>query len=326
MNFIERNALRSFDPDDIIFQEEDTGNSMYIIQTGKVEISKESNGSKIILAVLDKGSVFGEMALIDGRARSATATAVTATQCLEISRMLFKKHLEEVPNWLKAFVQILSERLRESNKKLNPVSDDEVSQQSVYLVSKNMEGRSPNRLDEISIPWKPMARDISFVLHQPFERIEKVLNKLTLSDMAKSEMNHEYGRLFVITDTEKFQQFSDYCRARYAEKHGEKIENQFSKRSECEAALIKFLWDLIRGQGNANDVEYHFLESRLNEEMYGGFNDFKHEFSLLKNLGVYETRLNGDDERFFLFDRERLRKLVDVDETISSFETLESKL
>ena len=105
MNFMERNNTRQFEAGDVIFKEKDPGSSMFIIQSGEVEVSTTKNHIKVVHAKLGKGVIFGEMALIDGQPRSATVTAIKPTVCVEISRMLFQKHMDELRA---AFIPVLS--------------------------------------------------------------------------------------------------------------------------------------------------------------------------------------------------------------------------
>ena len=56
-----------------LFQEGDRGEEMYIIQSGKVKISKRIRGVEKTLATLEKGEFFGEMAILNDKPRSATA-------------------------------------------------------------------------------------------------------------------------------------------------------------------------------------------------------------------------------------------------------------
>ena len=66
--------LRSYRKSEIIFEEGDTGNEMYLVHSGKVLVSvKRGESEKVKLAVLNPGDFFGEMALVDDCQRSATA-------------------------------------------------------------------------------------------------------------------------------------------------------------------------------------------------------------------------------------------------------------
>lgn len=193
MAYLEKQAVR-YKASEIIFQEDDTGNSMFIIQSGIVEVSKVINKQKVVLAKLKKGSIFGEMALVDNKPRSATVSAITNVSCLEMSRMLFDKRLEEIPRWMRSFYQILVERLREADNKQSSSDAGEVAKQIVYFLSFLLLRGKPDRFDRISIPWKESAESTAFLLNVPNEVVTKVMNKLTLTSLAKSETMYKEGR------------------------------------------------------------------------------------------------------------------------------------
>jgi hypothetical protein len=76
----------SFQPGTPIFREGDPGDSAYVIERGRVEISTQVRKKKKVLGSLGPGQVFGEMAVIDNAVRSATGTAVEETQLTVIAR------------------------------------------------------------------------------------------------------------------------------------------------------------------------------------------------------------------------------------------------
>src|SRR5436309_14418953 len=82
-----------------LFSAGDAGDSMYLIEDGKVQISmRSSDGEELILAMLAQGDFFGEMALIDGKARSANATVVESSRLAVLSRPHFLAFLSSSPN------------------------------------------------------------------------------------------------------------------------------------------------------------------------------------------------------------------------------------
>ena len=118
-----------FNDGDVIFEEDIPGDKMYILINGNVRISKRASKKKGIireteLAIIDPGQCFGEMGLIDKRARSAKATAkgnailfsITDKMLLRISnnRKFFAISLKLYRN----FAQMLARRLRDSNQKV----------------------------------------------------------------------------------------------------------------------------------------------------------------------------------------------------------------
>ncbi len=106
-----------------IFQEGEVGTEMYLIASGKVRISKMVPGvGEEALAILEPGSYFGEMALIDDTPRSADATAhMPATlyviQKADLEELMFL-HKDLAYELLWTFVRTLSARLRETNDKI----------------------------------------------------------------------------------------------------------------------------------------------------------------------------------------------------------------
>src|SRR2546428_9434624 len=73
----------------VLFREGDRGQTMYVIRSGRVNISKRIGDSEITLAVLGPGEFFGEMALLEGLLRSAGATVDEAAHLIEVEQSAF---------------------------------------------------------------------------------------------------------------------------------------------------------------------------------------------------------------------------------------------
>ncbi len=97
-------------PGEILFREEDPGESMYVILSGEVYIEKENT----VIALRSRGEYFGEMTLIEDKPRSATITAVKETRLLEIFKDQFLVHFASNPQTLMSFLKTGSERAREN--------------------------------------------------------------------------------------------------------------------------------------------------------------------------------------------------------------------
>ena len=116
-------SQREFKANERIFQEGDVGTEMYLIMKGKVRISKMVPGvGEEALAILEPGSYFGEMALIDDTPRSADATAhlscmLWVVQKADLEELMFL-HKDLAYELLWTFVRTLSARLRETNDKI----------------------------------------------------------------------------------------------------------------------------------------------------------------------------------------------------------------
>lgn len=100
----------------IIFYADDPGNACYIVVEGKVKIVINSgDGREHILGILNPLDLFGEMSLIDGHERSATAIAVEESNVLTIQREEFLKLLREYPGIPLKLLAVLSRRLRSTD-------------------------------------------------------------------------------------------------------------------------------------------------------------------------------------------------------------------
>jgi CRP-like cAMP-binding protein len=83
---------RRFRRGEVIFHLGDPGDALFVIMSGDVKISLPSEtGEEAILATLGSGAVFGELALLDGAPRSASATALTATETVVLPRDRFRE-------------------------------------------------------------------------------------------------------------------------------------------------------------------------------------------------------------------------------------------
>ncbi len=99
----------------IIFQKHDEGASVMFVVSGRVKIvSVAPNGTELILNFMNPGQVFGELALIDGKPRSADAIAATDTELLTLSRRDFLDVLKRNLEVSLSMMEILCDRIRQA--------------------------------------------------------------------------------------------------------------------------------------------------------------------------------------------------------------------
>src|SRR5262252_9456331 len=109
-------CINEYGVGDVIFEEGSTGRELYVVLDGEVEIAKVSGASKTIIVTLGKGEFFGEMAVIDGSARSATAIAASpGTRVMRINHARFVYLVSQQPAFALMIMDALSKRLRASN-------------------------------------------------------------------------------------------------------------------------------------------------------------------------------------------------------------------
>lgn len=113
---------------ELIFREGELGTEMYIIQEGKVEITKELNGKDQLLATLMQGDFFGEMSILEDLPRTATARCATECRLLQVNGSTFDQMLRKNPEIAVRMLRKLSRRLRDTDKMLRGVLGAEESQ------------------------------------------------------------------------------------------------------------------------------------------------------------------------------------------------------
>ncbi len=107
---------KSFEPGDLIVEEGQTGNGLYVIVSGNVEVLKgDLTANPQVLAKRGAGDVFGEMALLGEWPRTASVRALDPVECLGIDRWVFLSQLERQPQVTIRMLQILAQRLRDSD-------------------------------------------------------------------------------------------------------------------------------------------------------------------------------------------------------------------
>jgi CRP-like cAMP-binding protein len=112
--------VRVYRKSEIVFQEDSTGGEMYIVCSGRVKLcTRLGSAGETVLAILEPGEHFGEMALIDSSPRSATAVAEEDdTRLVVLDRAKFLYLVQQQPEFAFAMMETLSQRIREANLQL----------------------------------------------------------------------------------------------------------------------------------------------------------------------------------------------------------------
>jgi CRP-like cAMP-binding protein len=101
-----------------IFRENDNSDDVYIILDGQMEVlTADYKNSLIRIAVLEKGSIFGEMSIFLKNTRSASVRPIVTSKILKMSRKQFLDALTKIPVFTLNLIQILSIRLHTMNKR-----------------------------------------------------------------------------------------------------------------------------------------------------------------------------------------------------------------
>jgi CRP/FNR family transcriptional regulator len=113
--------IRKYFDRSILFCEYEPGDEVFVIQDGKVKITRVIGNNEVLLAVLNPGDILGEMALIENKPRSATAIAFGDTTTLVINRQNFMVMVQNNPQIVVKILYLLSERIWTAYKQLENI-------------------------------------------------------------------------------------------------------------------------------------------------------------------------------------------------------------
>ena len=109
-------CINEYEVSDVIFEEGSVGRELFVVLEGKIDIVKQSGAKRTLIVTLGKGEFFGEMAVIDGSSRSATAIAAAPkTRVMRINHARFVYLVSQQPAFALMIMDALSKRLRASN-------------------------------------------------------------------------------------------------------------------------------------------------------------------------------------------------------------------
>jgi CRP-like cAMP-binding protein len=127
LEFVLANAeILELAADTLIFSEGDPGDALYVVVEGSVSVfSTNEEGVDVVLAELQAGDSFGEMALLTGEPRSASVRASQDTRALRLMKNDFDRLLEEQPALARELLQVFGQRLQQTNLRVRRESSRE---------------------------------------------------------------------------------------------------------------------------------------------------------------------------------------------------------
>ena len=173
---------RTIKSGDLIFAEGEQGDMMFIIQDGKVRISKIIEKREHVLAVLGKGDFFGEMAIINNVKRTATATAASQVNLLSFNRDGFINMINKNAKIAINIIDKLCRRIQNMNV------------QSQHILKKNAKGIIELNLfyafkessdEEKVLNYKKTLEDIALNLGVAQMQVEKYIKELEAKGIVK---------------------------------------------------------------------------------------------------------------------------------------------
>ena len=118
MKSLSQHEIQTFEEGEFVFREGEESSVMFVLRSGSVEILKDVAGHQVRLAVLERGSFFGEMSLLEGLPRSASARAISKASLLVLRPGSLLLQIRRDPTFAFELLRQMSGRIRDLNDKL----------------------------------------------------------------------------------------------------------------------------------------------------------------------------------------------------------------
>ncbi len=104
---------KTYKDGEVVVRQGELGDCLFAIQEGRLEVVKEHKGRpEVRVAILDKGDIFGEMAIFEQQVRSATVRALGEARVLTVDKKTFLRRVQEDPTLAFNLVRMMSQRIR----------------------------------------------------------------------------------------------------------------------------------------------------------------------------------------------------------------------
>lgn len=201
---------RRFRRGEVIFHQGDPGDALHIVASGAVKILLPSaEGEEAIIATVHEGDFFGELALLDGAARSATAAAVEPTETLSLPRDTFLEEIGRSAGLRDALLRSLAGELRRLTGHVEELHfldlTGRLASRLVHLSADAEPGphRSPEGRLEVTLDWPFTQSDLAAMIGATRQSVNRLL-----SDFVDRGLVHIERDMLVITDLERLERLA----------------------------------------------------------------------------------------------------------------------
>jgi len=185
---------------EVILMEEESGSALFVIVNGEVKVVRVGeDGREVILSILGQSDIFGEMALLDGEARSASVIAMDSAELFMIHRKDFLALLHEYPTIAISLLRHLTRRLRQADALIKSLSLKDAYHRVGYVILQFADERGKIKQGKVMVDNLPVQQEIANMSGTTRETVSR-----TLSKMEKLKLVRLVSNGIVIEDYENY--------------------------------------------------------------------------------------------------------------------------
>ncbi len=204
---------KTCEPGDVLFREGEAGDTMYVIQSGAVRISKTVKGEDKTLAILGPGEFFGEMAILNAKPRNATAIVEQRARVLVLGGRTFEQMVITNVEIAVRLIKKLARRLDSANELIEVLMHRDPKARVILGLSREAQFIGERQPDgKVLVPLS--VADLGEQVGLSPRETEDVLNRLRRLRIIESD-----PRGLLVSDVERLEEFFSFLEMR--EKFGD---------------------------------------------------------------------------------------------------------
>jgi CRP-like cAMP-binding protein len=186
-----------------VFRQGDPGGSMYVIRTGKVRVLKETHGRQRAVSTLGPGDFFGEMAVVTGRPRSATAEVIEDAELLKVPADKLQDMIADTGEIAIRLIRLLAERLENANRFVDVLLEDDITARVILELREALETAEGPAAPDIT------DKELALKLGVDKNEVRGALRRLTRVGIVEVSSG-----FVLVKDTDRLGEFLDFIRNR----------------------------------------------------------------------------------------------------------------
>lgn len=194
---------REYQAGDVLFNEGEPGEVMFVIQSGAVRITKEIGGEQKVLAVLGPGEFVGEMAILNSKPRAATATVVEPTRCLVIEARMLESMVSRNSEIAIRLIKKLAKRVDSANALVEILMHRDPKARVMLALARHAEafGEQTGQGIRIRISSEDLAREVD---------VDEWIVREVIARLRRLRLVVEEPNAMLVTDVARLQDFLEF--------------------------------------------------------------------------------------------------------------------
>lgn len=184
-------ALRSrkYRRDEVIFHADDPGDSLYVVASGsvKITVSADDGTEPAILTTIGRGGFFGELALLDGAPRSATAVAMDRVEALVLRREAFDRLVDSEPGLRHALLASLAAEIRRLTAQVEDLHFLDLPGRLARHLLREISSDGERAAGEVRLPWPYTQGELAGMIGGSRQSVNRLLADFVAQGLLRFE-------------------------------------------------------------------------------------------------------------------------------------------